>query len=152
MADRFFDTSAAAKHYRVEVGTAKVDAFLAEAGARHFLSDLSVVELHSVLARLVRMGHIAAADFHLVRGRFLADIAGGLWQIVPITTIHFHRAQQLLVKHALAHSLRTLDAIQLAVALNLHALTPFDAFVCADANLCRIAAAEGMTVVNPEVP
>lgn len=152
MADRFFDTSAAAKHYRVEVGTAKVDAFLAESGARHYLSELSVVELHSVLARLVRTGQITAADFHLVRGRFLADIVGSLWQIVPITTVQFHRAQQLLVQHALIHSLHTLDAIQLAVALNLHALAPLTAFVCADSNLCRIAAAEGLAVVNPEVP
>ena len=152
MADRFFDTSAAAKHYRVEMGTTKVDAFLAEAGARHFLSELSVVELHSVLARLVRTGQITAADFHLARGRFLADIAGGLWQMVSITTVHFHRAQQLLVKHALAQSLRTLDAIQLAAALSLHALKPLDAFVCADTNLCHIAAAEGLAVVNPEIP
>jgi hypothetical protein len=81
MADRFFDTSAAAKDYRLEVGTAKVDALLAEAGARHFLSDLSVVELHSVLARLVRTGQITVADFQLARGRFLADIAGSLWTI-----------------------------------------------------------------------
>jgi predicted nucleic acid-binding protein len=152
MADRLFDTSAAAKHYRVEVGTAKVDALLAEAGARHLLSDLSVVELHSVLARLVRTGQITAADFHLARGRFLADIAGNQWQIVPITTVHFHRAQQLLVQHGLAQSLRTLDSIQLAAALRLNALGPLDAFVCADANLCRIAATEGLTVLNPEVP
>jgi hypothetical protein len=38
MADRFFDTSAFAKHYRAELGTAKVDAFLAETGSRHFIS------------------------------------------------------------------------------------------------------------------
>jgi predicted nucleic acid-binding protein len=73
MADRFFDTSAAAKHYRNELGSAKVDTFLAEFGSHHFLSALSIVELHSVLARLVRTGHINAADFHLARGRFLAD-------------------------------------------------------------------------------
>ena len=29
VADRFYDTSAFAKHYRAELGTAKVDAFLA---------------------------------------------------------------------------------------------------------------------------
>jgi uncharacterized protein with PIN domain len=78
MADRFFDTSAFAKHYRAESDTAKVDAFLAETGSRHFISALSVVELHSVFARLARAGQITAADFHLARGRFLADIASGL--------------------------------------------------------------------------
>lgn len=152
MADRFFDTSAAAKHYRPEIGTTKVDALLAEACARHFLSALTVVELHSVFARLTRTGHITAADFHLARGRFLADIAGGLWHVVPVTDVHFHRAQQLLVYHGLGRSLRTLDALQLAVTLGLKAAAPLDAFVCADANLCFIAAVENLIVLNPEIP
>jgi predicted nucleic acid-binding protein len=151
MADRFFDTSAVAKHYRAEVGTARVDALLAEAGARHLISALSVVELHSVFARLARTGQITAADFHLARGRFLADIAAGLWQVVPVTPAHFHHAQQLLVQHGLSRSLRTLDALQLAVALGCSATGPLDAFVCADANLVQVAAAEGLAVINPEV-
>ncbi len=151
MADRFFDTSAFAKHYRTELGTAKVDAFLAETGSRHYISDVGVVELHSVFARLARDGKITAADFHLARGRFLADIASGLWQVVPVTAAHFHDAQQLLVRHGLGRSLRTLDAVQLAVALQ-NAIGPLDAFVCADSNLCLVAAAEGLTVINPEVP
>jgi uncharacterized protein len=152
MADRFFDTSAAAKHYRSEVGTATVDTLLAESGARHFLSALGIVELHSVFARLVRTGQITVADFHLARGRFLADVAGGLWQVVPVASAHFHDAQQLLVRHGLVRSLRTLDAIQLAIAAGLNAASPLAAFVCADANLCLVAAAESLAVVNPEVP
>jgi predicted nucleic acid-binding protein len=152
MADRFFDTSAVAKHYRAEVGTARVDAFLAEAGARHFISALSVVELHSVFARLVRTARITDADFHLARGRFLADIAAGLWQVAPVSAAAFDQAQQLLVRHGLGRSLRTLDALQLAVALGLGAAGPLDAFVCADANLIHVAAAEGMSVINPEAP
>jgi predicted nucleic acid-binding protein len=152
MADRCFDTSAIAKHYRAEAGTQKVDALLAEAGARHLISALSVVELHSIFARLVRTGQITGADFNLARGRFLADIASGLWQVTPVTDIHFHHAQQLLVQHGLSHGLRTLDALQLAIALSLNAVGPLDGFVCADANLCHIAAAEGLVVVNPEAP
>jgi hypothetical protein len=151
MADRFFDTSAFAKHYRAELGTAKVDAFLAETGSRHFISDLGVVELHSVLARMVRDSQITAADFHLARRRFLADIASGLWHVVPVTAAHFHHAQQLLVSHGLGRSLRTLDALQLAGSL-LSTAKPLGAFVCADSNLCLVAGAEGLTVVNPEIP
>jgi predicted nucleic acid-binding protein len=152
MAEHFYDTSAAVKHYRIEVGTARVDTLLADTGSRHFLSALGVVEIHSVLARLVRTGQITAADFHLVRGRFLADIVSGLWQVVQVTGAEFQQAQQLLVRYATTRSLRTLDAVQLAVALALHTTSPLDDFVCADTNLCQIAAAEGLTVVNPEVP
>src|SRR6516225_5250076 len=107
MADRFFDTSAVVKHYRAEAGTAGVDALLAETDARHYISALGVVELHSVFGRLVRTGHITAADFGLARGRFLADITAGLWQVVPVADADFHRAQQLLVQHGLGRSLRT---------------------------------------------
>jgi uncharacterized protein len=152
MADRFFDTSAAVKHYHAETGTAKVDALLAEAGARHFISDLAVVEFHSVMVRLVRSGTIAVGTFHLARGRFLADIAGGLWQVLPVPARRFHEAQQLLLKHGLTRRLRTLDAIQLATAHALHASVPLDAFVAADSNLGSIATAEGLAVLNPEVP
>jgi len=110
MADRFFDTSAAAKHYRVEVGTAKVDAFLAEAGARHFLSDLSVVEMHSVLARLVRTGQITAADFHLTRGRFLADImTPAVFSVTPPTPVE-QVVEQLLTLSV--HQLYVVDEHQ----------------------------------------
>jgi predicted nucleic acid-binding protein len=149
MASRFFDTSAAAKHYRAELGSAKVDAFLAEPGSLHIISNLTVVEFHSVLARLVRIGQLPIADFHLVRGRFLADIAGGLWHVEAITAHHFHRAQQLILTHGLTRSIRTLDALQLAVAISRKAV---DEFVCADTNLCITAAAEALTVVNPELP
>jgi predicted nucleic acid-binding protein len=152
MAEYFHDTSAAAKHYRAELGTVKLDSLLAGAGSRHYLSTLGVIELHSVFARLVRTGKITAAEFHRLRGRLLTDIAAGLWQVVQVTPADFQQAQQLLVSHATASSLRTLDALQLAVALSLHAGSPLDAFVCADASLGTVAAAEGLTAVNPEVP
>jgi hypothetical protein len=47
MANRFFDTSAVVKHYRSEVGTARDNAFLAEAGSRHHISVL--LRLNQVL-------------------------------------------------------------------------------------------------------
>ena len=152
MADRFFDTSATVKHYLPETGTAKVDTLLADVGARHFLSDLGVVELQSVFARQVRTGQITPADFALFRGRFLADIASGLWTVLPVTGGDFHIAQQLLARHGLTRSLRTLDAIQLAVAVARHATSPLHAFVCADLNLNHVSALEGLAVVNPEIP
>jgi len=119
MASHFFDTSALAKHYRAEIGTAKVDALLADTGSRQIISALSVVEMHSILARLVRMGQITDVDFHQVRGRFRADLASNPWQVVPLTELHLQRAEALLAHHGLTHGLRTLDAIQLAVALGL---------------------------------
>jgi len=82
---------------------------LADAMSRHFLCALGVVEVHSVFARLVRMGQTSAADFHLVCGRFLADIASGLWQVFQVTGTDFQQAQQLLVRYGPTRGLRTLD-------------------------------------------
>jgi predicted nucleic acid-binding protein len=152
MAEYFYDTSAAVKHYRAELGTPRVDGLLADAASRHFLSTLGVVEMHSVFARLVRVGQITAVEFHYLRGRLLSDIASGLWRVVQVTPADFQQAQQLLVQHATARGLRTLDALQLAVALGLRAVVPLGDFVCADANLCAIASAQGLPVLNPEVP
>jgi predicted nucleic acid-binding protein len=151
LAEHFYDTSAAVKHYRSELGTAKVDRLLADAASQNHLSTLGVVEAHSVFARLARMGQITALEFHRLRGRLLADIVSGLWQIVQVTQADFQQAQQLLVRYATTQGLRTMDALQLAVALGLHATTPLD-FLSADANLCLIAATEGLTAINPEVP
>lgn len=86
----------------------------------------------------------------MARRRFLADIASGLWQVAPVTAAHFHHAQQLLVRHGLGRSLRTLDALQLAAPL-LNTVRSLDAFVCADNNLCLVAAAEGLMIINPEL-
>lgn len=52
----------------------------------------------------------------------------------------------------MSRQLRTLDAIQLAVALRLHQTAPVDQFVCADQRLCDIALLEGLSVFNPEQP
>jgi hypothetical protein len=48
--------------------------------------------------------------------------------------------------------IRTLDALQLATALDLRERAVLDHFMCADVNLCQIATAEGLSVINPESP
>jgi hypothetical protein len=58
-------------------------------------------------------------------------------------------AEQLVQKYGLSRSIRTLDAVQLAVALDRDRRHGIDYFVCADANLCEMARAEGFRVINP---
>ena len=48
----------------------------------------------------------------------------------------------------LKHGLRTLDALQLAVAVGLKETKPI--FVCTDKKLVSIAEKEGLKVINPE--
>jgi predicted nucleic acid-binding protein len=150
MATYYYDTSAAAKHYRAEVGTQAVDDLLADSASRHYLSSLGIVEILSAFARLTRMGQVTALEFARLRARLLNDVASGLWQIVLLTPTEYQRAQELIALHAVAKGLRTLDALQLATALAVDAVAELDHFVCADANLCQVAAAENLRVLNPE--
>jgi predicted nucleic acid-binding protein len=152
MAGYFFDTSALAKHYHPETGTARVDAILSTASASHFISRLGAVELLSVFAGTVRTGAIVAADLALLRRRFQADVASGLLRPVRLQAAHFQGAERLLLHYGPAQSIRTLDALQLAVALDLRARSLIDHFVCADRRLLAVATAEGLSVIDPETP
>jgi predicted nucleic acid-binding protein len=152
MPDSFFDTSALGKHYHAEVGTAKVDQLLAHPGSRSFISRLTVVEIQSVFAKKVRTGVLALADFQLLCRRFRADVRRRTFQAARVTSGIFLDAEQLLRRLAPSQNLRTLDAIQLAAALCLRRQGLIHQFVCAGRGLCSIAAAEGLAVINPEVP
>ncbi len=152
MPDYFFDTSALGKNYHNEVGTPKVEQLLKEPGARHFISRLSVIEIQSVFAGKVRAGVISESDFRTLRRRFLTDIARRRVDVVRLTGFHYQEAERLIRKQAMSYSLRTLDAIQLSVALDLRARGLSNHFVCADRNLCKVAVSEALIVINPEIP
>jgi predicted nucleic acid-binding protein len=152
MAANFFDTSALGQHYHQEVGSSQVDQLLAAPGSRHFVSRLSVVEIYSVFGKKVRTGILSLADFQLLGRRFRSDARLRVFQVLRVTSPLFRAAEQLVRRLSPAQNLRTLDALQLAVALDLRSRGLVTQFVCADQRLCTIAAGEGRTVVNPELP
>lgn len=152
MASYFFDTSALGKNYHPEIGTAEVERLLALPGVRHCISRLRAVEIHSVRAGKVRTAAISESDFQLLRRRFLTDVTRRRLKVVRVTGRHYQDAERLVRMHALTRSLRTLDALQLSVALDLRQRTGLDHFVCADRNLCIVAREVGLAVINPEEP
>jgi uncharacterized protein len=152
MAYYVLDSSALGKHYHPEIGTAYVDALLHEPGAQHFISRLTVVEIHSVFAGKVRTRVIAAADFELLRVQLQNDIGRRLVRVMRITDVHYQEAERLLRRYGLTRGLRTLDALQLAVALDLRRRGMCDHFVCADQSLGDVAQQEGLSLLNPEQP
>ena len=152
MARSFFDTSALVKHYHAEAGTAVVDRIIGTPGAELFLARLTLVETISVFAIKVRTGAFDPPEFARLRGLFATHVARRRYQVVRLLNAHYDRAQDLVTSYGLTRQIRTLDALQLAVALHLHQMAPLDHFVCADQRLCDIAALEGLNVVNPELP
>ena len=151
MSRYFFDTSAITKHYHGESGTPRVDSLLATSGASFVVTRLAVVEVHSALAKKVRLGLLSPSNFEKMARRFRGDIRKRAWSPVRLTAAHFKSAEQLIQRIGLTQNLRTLDALQLAVALKLNEPAQSVEFVCADQNLVAIAKTEGLTVINPEV-
>jgi predicted nucleic acid-binding protein len=151
MARYFFDSSALAKLYQAETGSAKVEAVFREPNRSIIISRLTVVEISSIFARRVRMGDLTAADAAFLRNHFLNDVAIGALTVVAVTDQHFSEAERLLIQYGYTKSLRTLDALQLAVALDVHRRGSLNSMMAADSMLSEVAAAEGLTVMNPEI-
>jgi predicted nucleic acid-binding protein len=149
MAGYFLDTSALVKRYQAEIGTAAVDAIFAEADRSLLVSRLGLVEAVSALALKVRTGEIQLPDFSIARKKLLGDVKGRSLAVVRVLVGHYRYAEQLIERYGLTRRLRTLDAVQLAIALECEAKGRVQSFVCADALLCEIAELEGMRTLVP---
>jgi len=146
----FFDSSALAKRYHPEIGTAKVTSIFAEPGCEVRISRLSFVEVQSVFAMNVRAGFITRTEAGQQRARLVLDVAAGAIEVCTVTPDHFAAAERLIGRHSFSTRLRTLDALQLAVALDLSSQDLADHFVVSDKALGEVASLEGMSVLNPE--
>ncbi len=156
----FLDSSAGVKHYQPEEGTKEVDGILSEADSRFFISRLAVVEVQRVFARSVRTGEILVGELDGLRDRFYRDLGQRLLEVRRLRDFHYHSAVRLIRKYAPAQGqkqdqekriplLSTLDALHLAAALDVGQRMGLDYFVCADEDLCEVAKAEQLSVINP---
>ena len=150
MAAYFFDSSALVKLYHAEAGTPAVDRIANAADSRILISRLTVAEITSAFAIKVRTQSISRNDAELCLRQFRSDVATGKLQVFSIGDPEFATAELLVERYALNLRLRTLDALQLAVALQLRNHNLIDHLVAADTILCEIARLEGVSVIDPE--
>ena len=120
-----------------------------EPDARLIISQLSLIEIQSVFAAKVRTGVIGNAALDQLRGLFFSHLAKRRYEVVLLTRRHFQTAESLIRTHAVDSALRTLDAMQLSMALDLHNRGAASGFVASDKNLCKVATLLGLTVLNP---
>lgn len=146
MADYFLDTSAFVKRYHPETGSDRVLALFDRPENRIYVSRLTLPETRSAFALKVRTGHIAESAAAALWIQVLADLASGIFEAIPVLDLHYQLAEELLGRHGFRSRLRTLDALQLAVALDWSEHTPIDGFVLADQALSEVASAEKLPV------
>ena len=127
-----------------------MDRILEEPNSRSLISHLSIVEFESVLAIKTRTGEIHQPALNIARRRFRADLARQRLIVAPpVHEGHFHSARKLLVQYGVDEGLRTLDALQLAIALDLRRLGHIATLVAADQRLCRVASVGGLHCNKP---
>ena len=144
----FLDTSALAKLYHPEIGSERMESLAQSPGAQMIISELSLIEIESVFATKVRTGAMARTALDHLRGLFSADIAKGRFDVVVLARRHFRNAGALVRLYGVDHALRTLDALQVSVAVDLQRRGVTSELVASDRNLCSVAAREGLTVLN----
>ena len=148
MPGHFFDSSALVKLYHAEIGTPVVDQIVNAAGDA--ISRLTPAELTSAFAIKVRTQSINREDTDLFLRQFRKDLTTGKLEIFSVAESEFAIAESLVERYAFELRLRALNALQLAVALELRNQGLVDHFVAADRTLCEVAGLEGFSVINPE--
>ena len=112
MASYYFDTSALAKRYVVEVGSSWVQAVVAQqSGQTIYTSVLTQPELISALQRRVREGNLAADEALALAEQVVSHMTQS-YALIAITTPVIAQACTAL-QH---HPLRAYDALHLACA------------------------------------
>ncbi len=150
MAGHFFDSSALVKLYHPEAGTQAVDQIVNAPENLVLVSRLTLAELTSAFAIKVRTQSINREDARLFLRQFRGDVVTRRLEVFSIGESEFTMAELLVERYAFESRLRALDALQLAVALELRNQKLVDNFVAADATLCEVARLEGLSVINPE--
>jgi predicted nucleic acid-binding protein len=148
----FADTSALAKLYHSEPGSLRMEELAQLPGNRLIISQLTLVEIQSVFAIKTRTGVITPSELSDIRSLFYADLADRRFDVARLSPNHLEQAEALVRAHAADRGLRALDAIQLAVALDLHARAAVNVIVASDKNLCAVARMEGLAVLDPTTP
>ena len=150
VAQYFFDTSALVKRYHKEDGTEQVSDIFALAENLVRISALGIVEIHSALAIKVRSGQLTRAAAQVLTDGVLADLASGRIKPYSVTGRHFDDAERMVRQFSYDHRLRSLDAIQLSVALDLRSQGLADSIVTADRTVQDVAILVGLAVLNPQ--
>jgi predicted nucleic acid-binding protein len=148
----YFDTSALCRHYHWEPGSDVVEQVFSETTASRYVSWLTVLETQSAFALKVRTGEIDAKKLAVMRSLLKADITRQRLQVVRVLKRHYDRADKLLQTHGSTIRLRTLDALHLAIALDLESQGLAKSLVTADAAMAKVGVLEGLDVVNPLAP
>jgi predicted nucleic acid-binding protein len=150
MADFFVDTRALIKRHVRETGSAWVRSLVqAKAGHALYIARITAVEVTSAITRRQHPGDLTLAQVNAILGHFRRHLTQR-YRVIELTPALFADAMSAARKHRL----RAYDAVQLAVALDVHrrqqdAGLGMVTLISADRDLKSAATAEGLAMDDP---
>ncbi len=123
-----------------------MEALFNDAEATIIISELMLVEFQSAILKKLRTGEISDGAKETAIKNFDKDCTERFILTLLDSRI-VKKARGLLKKHGDTHSIRTLDALQLAACLS--EKTDEIRFICADNHLLTISELEKVQVINP---
>jgi predicted nucleic acid-binding protein len=145
----YFDTSALIKRYLSETGSPVVNQLIVDENNDLIIASVTMVEAFAGITRRIRRGDLIYGDLDAVLSVAQHEF-NEKFIVLGTTIMIIHRAMNL----ARSRALRGYDAIQLAAALEFQSNIGQETitFVCADDELNRAAADEGLVILNPNEP
>jgi predicted nucleic acid-binding protein len=140
IANPFLDSSFLVKLYLPEADSRAAMRLFVRLQGLPMISSLTDVEVASAILR-----RVPAQEATVIYAKYRANRDAGVYGTVDIDGLTFRAARELVERYARLFSLRSLDAMQLASALQNGARE----FVTFDGNLAKAATAEGLTVLQP---
>lgn len=141
----FLDTSSLFKLYHRETDTADLELVFSSVKITNiFLSEISKIEFSSTLWKKVRTKEITELEARTTLDLFESDFSK--YTFIVVDSIIIEQARILISKYGLL-GLRTLDSIQLSIAVSL--LQQANIFFSADKLLKSLFQAEGLPTEIP---
>ena len=148
----YLDSSAVIKLYQSEEGSKGVEQILDEPDSLHLISRLTVVEIERAFSRRRRINEVSQEELEELRFGFHLDLRRRRFRVKEVLPFHYRSAIRLVRNYASSQHVplvRSLDALHLAVALDIRKRDGLDTFVCTDKDLCDVAKAEQLNVLMP---
>lgn len=144
----FLDSSVLVKRYHDEEGSDRVRELFGS-GTAPWISELSLVEVVSALARKTREGELEEDEFRFSRDSFLTDAARGMFKIYPISETDLRVAIDFVSSTINTHGVRTLDAVILSAAQSVHGKSGNFSFWTSDKRMRDAGEELGFSIINP---
>ena len=136
----YLDTSALAKYFHTESGSASVVEIIDNPDNIIWISELAITEFLSAIHRKYRMGEVSTEILQKVADAFEIKVTG--WNIEPVSTLQTEEASKIIKEYGKSAGIRTLDALHLA-AYNLLRQDDWT-FVLADKQLNNVVREAGI--------